>query len=171
MRDTVQNIFKEKYSGCLLWQIDLSSNTCVFISPSFYTANPGYRVEVQLDISGCEDAIIFSLSLKEGMYDDVLVFPFSGACLVTIFDQMASNCKENYSLFIKCSQLQRYNMNCPGSSPFQVRHKFMKADDFFSPNYIKNKTAFLEVKVMQAVQSQSQVKHSAMDLGCHSYLK
>ncbi|XP_029639563.1 TNF receptor-associated factor 6-like [Octopus sinensis] len=173
MRDAVQNIFKEKYSGCLLWQIDLNSNGCVFISPSFYTANPGYRIEAQLDISGCQDSILyitFSLSLKEGMYDDVLVFPFSGACLVTVFDQMASNGKENYSLFIECSQLQRYNENCPGSSPFQVCHKLMKADDFFSPRYIKNKTVFLEVKVMQAVQSQSQGKYSLTNQRSHSYL-
>ncbi|GAB1608529.1 TNF receptor-associated factor 6-like [Argonauta hians] len=160
MKDAVQNIFKEKYSGCLLWQIDLDSNASIFISPSFYTANPGYRIGALLDISSCDDSIpytMLSLSLKEGMYDDTLVFPFSGACLVTIFDQITSNSQQNYTLFFKCTKLHRYGEGGPACSEFQVSHKIMKTRDLLSSNYVKNNTIFLQVKVLQADKSQVKI--------------
>ena len=159
MSDTVQKIFKENYTGSILWQVDVSSQKYrLFQSPAFYTANPGYRVSASLDLSGShndfDSFVSFNLIMEDGKYDELLSFPFSGLCQVTVFDQSDNSTKYHHSTLVTCHSLSRYSHNAEKASS-QEYQTFMKANDFLSDKYVRNGTVFVEVKVMQSVLSLS----------------
>lgn len=158
MKDTVQKIFKENYLGCILWQVDVTlTKTRMFHSPSFYTANPGYRVSASLDFTSFQDDfdafVSFSLTIEDGKYDELLSFPFSGLCQVTVFDQSENYAKNNHSVYILCHAIPRFSRHAEKASSRDYK-TFMKATDFLGDRYARNGTVFIEVKVMQAVFSQ-----------------
>jgi len=143
-RDLLNDLENTSYDGQLLWKVNLpESSPCKVWSPAFYTGIPGYKLRVCLEIAGYREAAelytsIF-VAMGKGSYDDQLMFPFSGTCYITLFDQRRSvEERENHRATIVCQNITKNTEDDYSESRRRGLLKFITTPDLLQGRFVRN---------------------------------
>ncbi|XP_013384755.1 TNF receptor-associated factor 6 [Lingula anatina] len=139
--DHVQFLESTTFNGKLLWKVPIpEDHSQTLVSPSFYTACPGYKFSVQLELDGYQDVgeiytSVFVI-LEEGCYDNQLIFPVDATCHITIYNQHKES-RDHVHTSIKCNSVTR--ASSPGGSNENTKRgrlRLMKKDDLLSSQFL-----------------------------------
>ena len=143
----LEEIENNNYTGQLLWRVHIPEDCGTFraISPSFYSARPGYRFSIVLENAGFEHGgstyVSMFVQLEKGVYDDQLSFPVTGSCHVSVMGQDEAT-NRVHNVIIPCNSMPRCTTDTP---PKKVYLKFMKKSELFNKTFLSNDTVLFQV--------------------------
>ncbi|KAI5697334.1 hypothetical protein M8J75_008802 [Diaphorina citri] len=143
------------YSGTLIWKITDYSLKCQesieLLSPSFYTSQFGYKLQVSLFLNGNGAGegthVSVYIKLLPGEYDALLKWPFSHSVSFTLFDQSEKpvNVVESFVPDPTWENFQRPSKQ-PDSLGFGFP-RFVSLDTIRKRQFLKDDAIFIRVKV------------------------
>ncbi|KAL5018948.1 hypothetical protein ScPMuIL_004670 [Solemya velum] len=155
----LKHLHNSSFTGRLHWKIPIADQTRAeqFLSKSFYTGVPGYKICACLELNGHTEGTdryaSFFIILEEGEYDSQLKFPFNSICNVTVSDQSeTSSSRDHYTVTIHCTDIQRRLGDDSIGNGRRGRIKFMKTEELVSDRFFRDGFLYIDINVDSALR-------------------
>lgn len=146
--ETLKRNQSMSFNGSTVWKVTLVADQNRYISPPFYTGNPGYKLRVSLELKGHTESSQSYASLfvihEQGQFDDAVFFPFNAYCHV---DLLSNTAGKTHSVVVNCPAMHRCRTEAEMSNIQRGLLRFLPSAELLGNVYCQNNCIYMGIRV------------------------